>query len=286
MTLFTMGRFPSKGDLRQYEDDLQERAYLVRVVQPRVQETLTSVGRFASRNVVLGRENWLFYRPGVDSLTGRGFLDPIAQRHRVWNLRDAASAETISPDPRPAIIEFQRQVRAAGAYLVLMPIPDKAAIQTAQLSGAETSLRRFPVNASWAQFLQEMRAAGVDVFDPTPADRSFGQIRYLRHDTHWTPQWMDEVAGQLAAHIRPRLSAAAPAALQLASATTSGMGDLVEMLRLTDSKRLFPAQQVMLECVQTSQGQILRPDKDSEVLLLGDSFANIFSASQLGWGES
>ncbi len=283
LNLFTMGRFPTKGDLRQYEETLEERSLLVRYVQPRMQEMLTSRGGFASSNVVLGQEDWLFYRPGVDSVTGNGFLEPITLRTRARNLRDAVSTETISSDPRPAILEFHWQVRAAGGHLVLMPTPDKASIHAAQLSRAA---QPFPVNPSWVQFVQEMRAAGVDVFDATPRATSSSQIRFLRHDTHWTPQWMDDVSNQLAAHIQPMLSAREPTTIQLEQVSVSNMGDLVEMLRLPATQQRFLPQRVILERVRSPKGESLRPDNDSDVLLLGDSFANIYSAAQMGWGES
>ena len=50
------------------------------------------------------------------------------------------------PDPRPAILQFARECRAAGARLVLMPIPDKAMLQPAQLT------RRMKFDAPIAPF--------------------------------------------------------------------------------------------------------------------------------------
>src|SRR5262245_63668368 len=47
----------------------------------------------------------------------------------------------------------------------------------------------------------------------------------------------------------------------------------------------FPAQKVPIRQVVTGNG-LWRPSKEADVLLLGDSFSNIFSFEAMGWGES
>ncbi len=281
--LCSSGRFPTRADLKQYEDALQDQSYAVRFCQPRAQQLLTAWGGCGTRQVVVGRGGWLFYRPGVDSVTGPGFLDPQTLRRRVRNWRDAAATETVCPDPRPAILEFQQQLRAAGAHLILVPIPDKASVQAAQLEGRGEAAAP-PQNPSFARLVQELRAAGVEVFDPSPPLVRPDEIRYLAQDTHWTPQWMDQVACALAAEIRPLVAPAAPPTLRIASQTVSGVGDLTEMLRLTDEQAVFPPQTATIERVLDATGNPVRADARSPVLLLGDSFTNIYSAAPMGWG--
>jgi alginate O-acetyltransferase complex protein AlgJ len=294
------GRFPTRSDLKQYEDSLQDQSLAIRFFQPRAQEWLTSWGRCGTTQIVVGREDWLFYRPGIDSVTGPGFLDPQTLRHRVRNWRDAAAADAVVPDPRPAILEFQQQIEAAGARLILLPIPDKASLHAAELCGRRVAAAPAQ-NLSFAQFVQEIRAAGVEVFDPSPAIIQPGEIRYLAQDTHWTPQWMDLVACGLAAHVRQHLAQNRTLAdraegsqadgrdgshaLHLEPESIRGLGDLTELLRLTDEQRLFPPQTVTIQRVLDAAGQRVRADSRARVLLLGDSFTNIYSARQMGWGE-
>jgi alginate O-acetyltransferase complex protein AlgJ len=45
-------------------------------------------------------------------------------------------------------------------------------------------------------------------------------------------------------------------------------------------------QTVQLEKVTVSDGAPWRPDRDAPVLVLGDSYTNIYSSEDLGWGES
>ena len=57
------------------------------------------------------------------------------------------------------------------------------------------------------------------------------------------------------------------------------------MLRLPPSQNLYRPEKVTIHEV-LSGNAIWRPSKDADILLLGDSFSNIFSLDALGWGES
>jgi alginate O-acetyltransferase complex protein AlgJ len=57
------------------------------------------------------------------------------------------------------------------------------------------------------------------------------------------------------------------------------------MLRLPPNEQPERPQRVTIHQV-TDRGALWRPTKNAEVLVLGDSFANMFSLSALGWGES
>jgi len=125
----------------------------------------------------------------------------------------------------------------------------------------------------------------VEVLGPSPTLIRPGEIRYLAQDTHWTPQWMDEVSNALAQRVRPHLDQDVARLLRLEPTAVQGVGDLTEMLRLTERQRLFPPQSVTIQRVLDSSGERLRPDPQSQVLLLGDSFTNIYSAKPMGWGD-
>src|SRR5205823_3945902 len=61
----------------------------------------------------------------------------------------------------------------------------------------------------------------------------------------------------------------------------SDLGDIARMLKLPASQNPYPAETVTIHEVAS-----WRPSKDADILLLGDSFSNIFSLAALGWGES
>ena len=108
---------------------------------------------------------------------------------------------------------------------------------------------------------------------------------YLRTDTHWTPAAMDRVAGQLAAEVIERLGPPGrPVAYERRPVRVSGIGDIARMLRLPPAAGRFPPQEVTIRRVTTPEGAPWRPERGAEVLLLGDSFTNVYSQDALGWG--
>lgn len=268
---------PSRDELKRYEDGVRDQSIIANAVQPRVQMVLAQLGA-GSSTVVIGSDQWLFYRPGIDAITGPGVLEPLAVRRRTRAWRDVTQRETVHPDPRPAIVQFHRQLRERGIQLVVVPIPDKASVQFHQIGSGSV---RLPRNASFARLVEDLRAEGVEVFDPAPGSVGPGDALFLRHDTHWTPQWMEQVAGQLAG----RLDRHAPRH-SVEVREVSDTGDLVRMMRLPLEQRLFAPQTVAIQRVLDSSGAGLGPDRSSSVLLLGDSFSNIYSAPQMGWGSS
>jgi hypothetical protein len=283
MLLDVFKRRPTRANLKQYEDDLEKASSFKDAVQPRLQLLLTRYGGVGNKRAVVGRKGWLFYQPGVLSVAGPGFLDPEEQRVRQQAALDDGSA--ISPDPRPAVLALDRALAARGIRLVLFPVPDKAALQPGELHRRGGGLG---VNPDYPRFVAEMRAAGVLVFDPTPQRLAPGELRFLTQDTHWTPAWMEAVAAELAAFIRKEvaLPGLPPPRWQTALAPTSRVGDIVDMLKLPEGQTLFAPQEVLLRQVQNEKGEPWQPSGKGDVLLLGDSFTNVFMAPAMGWGEA
>jgi hypothetical protein len=129
----------------------------------------------------------------------------------------------------------------------------------------------------------------VRVFDPGPflirrKTAASGAALYLESDTHWRPETMEFVADNLAAMIPPSTTAAR-APVQLASKEVSNLGDIARMLSLPPSQNLYRPEKITIHEV-LSGNAIWRPSNDADILLLGDSFSNIFSLDALGWGES
>ena len=57
------------------------------------------------------------------------------------------------------------------------------------------------------------------------------------------------------------------------------------MLSLTDNQKLFGKQTVQITQVFDAQNQLWKSDKNAQILLLGDSFCNIYSLAGMGWGS-
>jgi alginate O-acetyltransferase complex protein AlgJ len=282
---------PTRQSLRQFEDDLEQASYAKDWVQPRVQALLSRFGRVGNKKAVVGRDGWLYYKPGVDFVGGPGFLAPGTIEGRERAAREAGGPE-IAADPRPAILAFANALAARGIALVLFPVPDKAMLEPRQLHGRGPAggARAVPRNPSWRAFVDELQAAGVTVFDPAPGALAAGEPpRFLVQDTHWTPEWMRAVAGDLARVVARdgRLPAlAAPPRWREVERPVARVGDIVDMLKLPEGQTVFAPQAVTTRAVVDGAGSDWEPDEKADVLLLGDSFTNVYSLDAMGWGTA
>ena len=271
------------ADLRAFEDRLEEGSWPRQRLLPPLQRLLTASLGLGNEQAYPGRDGWLFYRPDVDHLTGPGFLDAarLARRSRGGDAWEAPP----QPDPVLAMTDLARQLREAGARLVVMPTPVKPAIRPEPLAG-----RRAPApplrNPSWLELRRRLEAAGILVVDPAPELSGLEGERYLRTDTHWRPEAVEVAASVLAAALEPELGTpAVPAACRRRPVVVEGLGDIAVMLRLGDGQRLFQVEQVTARMVLDAAGRPWRRDPGAEVLLLGDSFTNVYSDPALGWGR-
>ncbi len=281
-------RKPTKENLKQFEDDLEKASYLHEWVQPRMQALLTGYGRAGNRKATVGHDGWLFYKPGVLSVAGPGFLDADILQTRIKASLDDGDIE-VHPDPRPAIYAFHKALQARGIKLVLLPMPDKASAEASKLHGRSSASSQIATNLSWARFVEDMRGAGVVVFDKVLAtDGAYGVSRFLIQDTHWTPVWMENVAQDLAAFVQKegQLAPVTSPSWKSVAQDVQRVGDIVDMLKLPEGQTLFLPQKVTVHQVQNADGSPWESNEKGDVLLLGDSFSNIFSLSQMGWGES
>jgi alginate O-acetyltransferase complex protein AlgJ len=65
------------------------------------------------------------------------------------------------------------------------------------------------------------------------------------------------------------------------------VGDLVDALKLGPKQTVFAPQTVTVtQVVDATSGKPWQPTEAAEVLLLGDSYTNIYTVSQMGWGEA
>ncbi len=284
-------RAPTRENLRQFEKDVESSSYAKDYFQPRIQLLLTRFGRVGNKLAVIGHESgWLFYTPGLTYLAGPSFLDADVRRAREKEAVDAG--ESVHADPRPAIFSFHQMLAARNIKLFLFPMPDKTMLQPMELHGRESGDRpaRVPRNRGFDELISEVRGRGIAVFDPTPAALVPGAPpHFLAQDTHFTPEWMERIAKELATEIERVAPLPPPAvrpALRAVAQRVERVGDLVDMLKLPDDQNWFLPQKVIVHQVQDATGETWEPDESSDVLLLGDSFTNVFSMDGMGWGEA
>lgn len=273
--------------LDRFETRLDDEAILRHYLLPPVQVVLSGVLGAGNEQAYIGRGGWLLYRPDVDYVVGPGFLEAqvMERRRRGGNAWETAPR----PDPMPAIVRLARDLEERGIELLVMPTPVKPMILPAALVWRHTPAVPLQ-NPSWPGFVEALEEEGIDVLDVgrwMAEMPSSEEALFLTTDTHWTPRAMEEVAKRLAREISDRLPGATVESTALSRNTVAieGTGDIASMLLLPDAQQLFPRQRVTVAVVTTADGDLWRPDPSAEVLLLGDSFTNVFSDPSLGWGQ-
>ena len=318
------------GGMNRFESQLEEHSQLQALLLPPTQALFTGLLGTGNEEVYTGLQNWLFYRPGIDHLTGPGFLAPkqLQARRQSGNEWEPPP----QPDPVLAILDFSVQLAERGIELVVVPVPAKASIHPERFAARYRATTTPVHNLSYGQFLEELRTPGlffenrfegyreimrnpanramyetalerlaasrgvlesecVTVFDPTEllARRKLetGEPQFVSTDTHWTSRTMEFVADGLATFVRNRIGLPGRPTPEtvVITATATQPGDLVAMLKLPPSSTHFPPVTQPLRVV-TSHRKHWAPDPEADILLLGDSFSNIYSDPSLKWGES
>ena len=285
-TLAANARLLKNIDL--YESGLKDESVLVQRLLCPTQYCLTKWGRLGNEKAYLGQEGWLFYRPGVDYASGPGFLDSRVLAKRLQAGKPYAAPP--QPDPRLAIADFARQLRRRGIRLLLVPAPGKATIHPERLSSRYSAVSEALHNESFARWKQEVEREGALVFDPAPLLHArklqTGRDQFLKTDTHWTADAVVAAAQELRRFIEARAPLPARATVEYRSqqGAASGVGDIAAMLRLPADAELCRPETMVLRQIFAADGTPWRPDPAADVLLLGDSFTNIYSQEAMHWG--
>ena len=260
---------------RRFEQELERTSWLRGQVRPWVHSCLAVTLRSSTTDVIIGNKPWLFFRPGVGHLTGQGLITHTVDEH------GSGLGESLT-----SIIAFHRECAAAGATLIVVPINDKAAIESAHLIG-QSGLSGPLENSATATWRERLSAAGVAVMPVTDLlrQRADDGDAYLHQDTHWTPATMLAVARRIAFH--PLVSGhAGTRTWRRDPLSVTGHGDLARLLDLPVGSSMIVPQTVQIAQVRDPlSGSPWASDPTAPVLLLGDSFTNIYQASDLGWGE-
>ncbi|MCQ2353021.1 MAG: hypothetical protein MJ033_06040 [Victivallaceae bacterium] len=255
----------AQKSIKAYETALEDTSLLRAFLLTPAQRFLTGVFHLGNEKVIIGNDGWLFYSGDYEYLINPGFLCQEKLHKRILS--------GVQPDPAKAILDFKAQLDKRGIRLILMPVPVKPMIYPDKLGGGNTFLQ----NPSWQEFKRRMEDAGVTVVDLAPGFaemRKQGVEPYLKTDTHWTPEGMYFASGLLAEAINGAKTKNKPSE----TAAVQNLGDIAAMLKLPDCERYFSA-----EKIQNPQFN-MKTDRSSDILLLGDSFCNIFSLETMRWG--
>jgi len=215
--------------------------------------------------VVEGREGWLFLGSELRFLGVEKFWGAPPQKKGA-----AALAPSAGGAPLPAIVDFDRQLKAAGVRLLLVPVPPKAWGSTQAPSGDWAAVKV----DSLGGFYRELAAQGVDVLDLRPAfaaREASGEAMFCRTDSHWSGRGC-VVAAQLVAERVRGLLPTVPAGFHEQWKEFPIRGDLEEL----SQRKGTGGESLPLRQVSDAKGNALSSDPASPFLLIGDSHTLVF----------
>jgi hypothetical protein len=216
-------------------------------------------------------DGWLFFAAEFRLLSlGRFWGDEASKVSR--------SHKPELADPIPAIVDFQKQLKARGIDLLVVPVPPKAAIYPEKISSAFNA-RTDDAAPLLHRFYDELRAAGVDVLDLTPL---FNQNRddkragvFCKTDSHWSGLGCVLAAQAIAENVRRKLPAAPRNEFVTEWKDVQINGDLVGLLP-PDAHKPGSEKIAVRYVTAKGTGAAVAPDPNSPLLLLGDSHTLVF----------
>ena len=153
-----------------------------------------------------------------------------------------------------------------GVQLIVVPVPDKETIiQTYSLFNVEVASNQRK------QFLTRLEKRKVAVIDLTPAffaNRLRDQL-YVKRDTHWDQEGIRLGAKEVASRISMAVSGRPQEEYLLKDTLISGPCDLSMMLHDSTS---YSRKCTIILC---RDGSVLNDAPSSDIMIFGDSFANV-----------
>lgn len=251
----------------------------------------TPVERFRA---AAGRLSHAAGADGAIAVAGSGgwFFLAAELRHvaagRFWGPDAAGASRVADPeraDPLPAILDFHRQLAAAGVELLLVPVPPKALIHADAVDAAAPLALPSPpgrLDPDHQAFYALLRERGVDVLDLTEPflsnrDHAEGPL-YCRQDSHWSGVGCTLAAAAIAPRVRERpwYAEVPPGRFSASWFSTRISGDL-----LVDRAAVQPERLRLRRVVRPVEGgppTAVASDRGSPIVLLGDSHNLVFHA--------
>ncbi len=236
------------GEANVYEERLEDHSWWRHYLLSPMQTLLVHYGRTGNETVAVGKGGWLYADAGI-----RFF------------------ARTALPEAAAAILDFAWQLRERGIALAVVAVPPKPALAPEPLGGTSV------FQPGWPELAGKLEATGIRVVDLTGALqelRESGVEPFLTTDTHWRPEAVPAAAQAIAAALRlPQRK------VDTAVEWVTQTGDLVPLLRLQLAAAWYPPETVPVAVVSDV------PRGRARILLVGDSFSNIYSYDGMGWGR-
>lgn len=211
-----------------------------------------------------------------------GFLFPAAEGRFLaagvfWGERAREVSAARRPewaDPLPGILDFHERLASKGIHLLVVPVPVKASVYPENWPGAPSVSGR--VDEAMARFIALLGERGVHALDLTPAFREAKRTDesawFCKTDAHPSPRGIEGMARAIAEALAVKEVWGPPASEpRLEEETRTIRGDLAVLGALDREERIAYRPVPNHERLQ---------DRDSEVLLIGDSNTLVYSVGE------
>ena len=265
---------PTAAHLRAYERDLEEASWAARALRPWVQVVHFLWLKDGGEKTLVGRDGWLFYKPGVQAATER------------TQVRKGSSTAV---EAAAAIMAFRDQLATRGTRLLVLPVPNKESVYPEKLTRRTGLLTNF-VCPETKELLSRLAAAQVEVvnlFDAfalakaAPVGNAPPAL-YLTQDSHWSPAGLDLAARTVAERIlQNNWARLGPVDYGAKPAPVRRTGDLVEMFQSPQiTHAVSPEEVPTIQVLQPKDGSLYKDDPAAQILVLGDSFLRIYQTDE------
>jgi hypothetical protein len=291
----------SQRYLRAYEAELEKKSVFANTLRTNNMFIRYWLLHDVGSKAVLGRDGWLFYKPGVDYLIRPWVLD---YRSMEVDYNDQA----LTDNPVEAISTFKKQLDSLGIELLVTIVPVKPSIYPDMLHRTISPevAGTFSHSLGVIDTLRNRGIAVVDLFHPFAEERKndtiAGDSLYLRKDTHWRARGARLAANVVADRIKqyPWYNEGETEYV-LDSLTVDRVGDVGTMTTLPDFKihqlkmhfdveptKCYQVYKITRDTAGNEIRRELYKDdySDSEILLIGDSFSRIYQTDEprsAGW---
>jgi len=287
--------------LRPYEKELENGSIFAEYFRPKMQYVRYLLFNDLGEKGVLGRSNWFFYKPDMDFLIKPYVRDP---RSIIVDPND----KPVSDNPVAEIVRFKKQLADRGIDLLVVIVPGKPSIYPDCVSEGlrPDQAGSFSQSLPMIADLEKQGIDVVDLFKPFAKERAndakAGDSMYLRYDTHWRARGLRLAAREVARRIK-KYSWYQPGDVEFAidSVDVNRVGDVAIMTTLPLDKirkrgasfapektRCYQVYRVVRDKAGNTVERLPYKDdfKNSQVLLLGDSFSRIYQTDEprhAGW---
>ena len=285
---------PTAKNLRQFEHTLEEKSWFQQKLRPEMQWLLFKTLRDTGAKGVLGRDQWLCYRPDLRYLVDPDRLEAgVSDSKWVEPVPNRSHRESVER----AILRFRDQLKERGIALVVVPVPGKPSVYPDQVTRREIGKQQ-QFQSPTRRLIETLRREGVptvDLFATFSSARSAereGKSNaplYLARDTHWTPKGAQLAAQVVAAQLRElKLAPEAAKEFQTQSVSIIRWGDILDMMQIPGLREAFrpenvecdqvldPASGPLVPTASDRPGTYRYPGQGTSVLVLGDSFCRIY----------